>query len=772
MFRHILISTLILCSASVTWSQNSFRFDDNWKFSREVPDLGPDAPDNFDPVCVDFDDKDWRTLDLPHDWSIECDFDAKAPAGADGGYLATGKAIYRKSFRLPKGFEGKRVRLYFEGVYMNSSVFVNSEYVGGHPYGYNSFAVDITDQLKTNGENLVAVMVDNSQQKNCRWYSGSGIYRHVWLQYMDDHTICDPWKLYVRTEKIYGIDKQGIKADSAAIRISYEGREDEVRMLRDVALWSPEHPALYDLKVGELTVEWGIREITYSVQNGLKLNGQPIILNGGCLHHDNGILGAAAFDRAEWRKVELMKAGGFNAARTSHNPPSPEFLRACDHLGLLVIDEIFDGLREEKNSYDYHTLYDEWWQNDVESMVRRDRNHPSVFCWSTGNEVMERKKIEIVTTTRKIADLMHQLDPSRPVTQALASWDSDWEIYDPLAAVLDIAGYNYMIHKHAEDHQRVPGRVIMHTESYPRDAASNWKCVTENPYILGDFVWTALDYVGESGIGVWHYPGENQGEHYQGEHYPWHGAYCGDIDVTGWRKPISHYRDILYNEGDGHRIAMGVREPDGYHGAIHETSWSVWPTWESWTWPGYEGKDITVDVYSRYPKVRLYLNEQLIGEKPTGKDEAYLASFTLPYQIGTLRSVGITADGQEDIANEQILKTAGKPFGIRLTPDKKQMSADGQDLVFITIEIVDSEGNVVPEAECDITVELKGTDAKLQAIGSANMHNSHLNYTDPNSQTWKGRCLAIVRAGHKRGNVNVTVYGETLKGASVKIQTK
>ena len=291
---------------------------------------------------------------------------------------------------------------------------------------------------------------------------------------------------------------------------------------------------------------------------------------------------------------------------------------------MLVIDEAFDGWRDEKNKYDYSTLFDKYWQQDVDAMVLRDRRHPSIISWSIGNEVIERKKLEVVTTAHKLASEVHRYD-ARPVTSALASWDKDWEIYDPLAAQLDVTGYNYMIHKSATDHQRVPDRIMWQTESYPKDAFQNWAKVNDHDYIIGDFVWTGIDYLGESGIGRWWYDGDVAGEHYQRPLYPWHAAHCGDIDLTGWRKPISHYRSMLYN--DTEKLYLAVKEPDGYKGKIRTGLWAVWPTWESWNWPGHEGKDIEVEVYSKYPKARLLLNDKVIAEKEVNRLTEFKAVF-------------------------------------------------------------------------------------------------------------------------------------------------
>ncbi len=718
------------------------------------------------------DSAQWRTVCLPHDWSIEGAFDKEAPAGNDGGYLPTGKGWYRKEFRVESSaLRDKTLRLYFEGVYMNSEVYMNGQRAGGHPYGYSSFFVDITPYVRM-GNNEVEVRVDNSQQKNCRWYSGSGIYRHVWLLTTGQRYI-DEWSVSVTTPDIHTVN---IKAEV----VMEDGKRKPIEKtihVENPRLWSPDDPYLYETTLeaeGDvLPVTYGIRTIDYSAEKGLLLNGKPIVLNGGCVHHDNGILGAAAFDDAEYRKVRLMKEAGFNAVRTSHNPPTEAFLRACDELGLLVIDEAFDGWREKKNDYDYSTLIDQWWQEDIRAMVLRDRNHPSIFCWSIGNEVIERKKIEVVKTAHQLAGLCRQLDEQRrPVTSALCSWDSDWDIYDPLAAEHDIVGYNYMIHKSESDHQRVPSRVMVQTESYPRDAWQNYRKVMDYPYIIGDFVWTAIDYLGESGIGRWYYQGDVPGEHWERPLFPWHAAYCGDIDLTGLRKPISHYRSMLYGltpnpspkgegnfkEGNFEQLYMAVREPDGYHGQVKTTVWGTWPTFESWTWPGHEGKPIEVEIYSRHPKVSLYLNDQLVGEKEVNECKAV---FTLPYQPGKLRAEA----GGESV----LLSTAGEAKNIRLTADQKTLQADGQSLAYITVELTDANGILNPNADNELTATVTGP-ATLVAFGNADIKDCD-RYTDNTHKAWKGRALLVVRSTQKKGKVTVTVSGKGLKTATCKLGT-
>ncbi|MBR1485248.1 MAG: DUF4982 domain-containing protein [Prevotella sp.] len=697
-----------------------------------------------------------QSVTLPHDWSIQQRFDREAAAGNDGAYLPTGHGWYRRVLTLGKAYQGKRLRLYFEGVYMNSQVYVNGHLAGGWPYGYSSFWVDVTPYIIIGKKNEVVVSVDNSRQKNCRWYSGSGIYRNVWL-YATPMTHIDEWSVSISTTDTHTVNIKADVVDAKGQRTPLE-RTIHVEKPR---LWSPADPYLYhtELTSGEdrLTVSYGIRTIEYDADRGLLLNGQPLKLNGACLHHDNGILGAAAYDAAEQRKARLMKEAGFNAVRTSHNPPSEAFLRACDELGLLVIDEAFDGWREQKNAHDYHELIDQWWQRDLDAMVCRDRLHPSIFCWSIGNEVIERKKIEIVKTAHLMAEHVRSLDPQRrPITSALAAWDSDWDIYDPLAAEHDIVGYNYMMHKAESDHERVPSRVMMQTESYPRDAWQNYERTMKHPYIVGDFVWTGLDYLGESGIGRWYYSGDPAGEHWTRPLYPWHAAYCGDVDLTGLRKPISHYRSLLWNNTEP--IYIAVQEPDGWQGEVKTTMWGTWPTFESWNWPGWEGKDISVEVYSRQPTVRLYLNDKLVGQQPTKQMKA---TFTVPYTPGTLRAEAGDAT--------TTMQTAGPPAALRLTADKTRLKADGQDLAFVTVEVVDAEGRVVPTADQQLTFKVEGA-GTLMAAGNGDIKDEDP-YFDATHRAWKGRALCVIRTTKKPGKVRLTVSAASLPKTVLTLET-
>lgn len=741
--KKLIVFLTALCSWTVAHAQRQTLFDDNWQFTRNGKTIN---------------------VNLPHDWDV---YEGPNPAtGATkegGGWFPGGKGEYRKTFKTPKA---DIVKLHFEGVYQKAEVYVNGQKAGQHAYGYTPFTIDITPYLKkTSNLNEILVKVNNSEQPNCRWYSGSGIYRHVWLVTTPKRYI-DEWSVQVTTPDIHTVN---IKAEVVMEDGLRKPLEKTIHVEKP-HLWSPDDPYLYHTTIeaeGDvLPVTYGIRTIEVSAEKGFLLNGQKVLINGACLHHDDGVLGAMAFDAAEIRKVRLMKEAGFNLIRTAHNPTTRAFLDACDSIGMLVIGEAFDGWRTAKNPYDYSTLIDSCYREDIHAMVQRDRNHPCVICWSIGNEVIERKDIHVVTTARKLKQAILEMDDTRPVTEALCAWDNDWEIYDPHFEVLDIGGYNYMIHKHESDHQRAPKRVMWQTESYPRDAFKNWALVQEYPYIIGDIVWTGLDYLGESGIGRNYYEGERPGEHWiEGGQPDWHGAYCGDVDITGWRKPISHYREMLWKtqnmpeyewkngqmnstpiEDDG--LYMAVKEPNGYHGKIHQTAWSVWPTWESWNWPSWEGKPIEVEVYTKDPQVKLFLNDKLIDTKNVSQNTEFKAVFTMPYEAGILRAE--TCWGRI-----KTLSTAGEPARLRLTPDRSVITADGQDLAFIVVEVVDKNGNVCHDAAIPCEAIVKGQ-GSLLAFASADLKDREP-YTSPRVTTWKGRALLVVRSTQKKGSIQVSI---------------
>ena len=729
--------------------------------------------------------KDGKTIavDLPHDWDIYTGpFSGKGATGTGGGWFEGGKGEYKKTFATPNA---EVVKLHFEGVYQKAEVFVNGKKAGQHAYGYTPFTVDVTPMLNKD-KNEVLVKVDNSAQPNCRWYSGSGIYRHVWLMTMPKVHIKENG-VFITTPEV-SAQKATVKAEvevvnessaTASATVGIDGSNTQTVSLKageskkveftytinNPRLWSPETPYLYTAEVSlngkkSESVRFGVRSFSFDAENGFILNGKKVLINGACVHHDDGAIGAMAFDAAEIRKVRLMKDAGFNLIRTSHNPTTRAFLDACDSIGMLVIGEAFDGWRTQKTAHDYSELIDSCYREDIHAMVLRDRNHPSIISWSIGNEVIERKEIRVVHTAKLLKNAILECDATRPVTEALCAWDRDWEIYDPHFEVLDIGGYNYMIFKHKEDHKRDPKRVMWQTESYPRDAFRNWAYVNDFQYIVGDMVWTGLDYLGESSIGRYYYKGEREGESWiDGGHPEWHGAYCGDVDITGWRKPISHYRDMLWNGNE--TLYMAVREPNGYIGEIKNTMWSVWPTWESWTWRGWEGKPVEVEVYTKQPEVSLYLNGKLLETKKVSRETEFKAVFTVNYTPGTLRA--------EAGGKSVTLATAGEPAKLRLTTDRKTIKSGGQDLAFITVEVLDKAGNVCPEAAIPCNVTVTGG-ATLMAAASADLKDTEP-YTSPRVTTWKGRAIIVIRSGNNAGMAKVSVKGGKLQGsASVRVE--
>ncbi len=772
--------------------------DQDWKFFLGDP---PGAE------AVAYDAQHWRTVDLPHDWSIEGSIDRSHPMGGGGGFFPAGVGWYRRTFTAPAAWRGKRVHVEFEGVYMNATVYLNGRELGFHPYGYTSFYYDLTSHLNFGGSNLLAVRVDQSRHPNTRWYSGSGIYRHVWLDVTAPIHIA-PWGIFVTSPEVR-TDRARL---SLQARIANDSADSSVVTLRTIIynpaglrvgrarttaaadaqasvemshqivvnrpeLWTPESPSLYRAVttlaaggrvVDELTTTFGIRSLEWSAQKGFLLNGKSVKMVGGCVHHDNGPLGAAAFDRAEERKVRILKEAGFHAVRTAHNPPSPAFLDACDRLGILVIDEAFDCWSRGKTRFDYHLAFEGWWQRDLEAMVLRDRNHPSIVMWSIGNEIPDRANPQGAREAKMLGEYVRKLDPTRPVTCAVNQVPV-WTDTDPFFAQLDIGGYNYNLENHAEDHRRVPSRVMVCLESYPRAAFEYWELVNDHPYIIGDYVWTAMDYLGEAGIGRWYYrdpnnPGE---EARMGSNsvYPWHGSDCGDIDICGFRKAVSHYRNIIWDRGE--KLYLGVRQPVPEGKELYVTRWGVYPVRPSWTWPGMEGRPLEVEIYSRCDSVRLYLNNQLIGEKPTTRAERFRAGFSVSYVPGELRAVGI--QNGKAVA-EAVLRTVGRPVEVRLTADRTMLRADGQDLAFVTVEAVDESRQAHPNADHPVRFTLEGP-GTLAAVGNADM-TSEERYQGTERRLFQGRALVVVRTSTVPGVLTLTARAPGLKPAMLRLESR
>jgi beta-galactosidase len=751
------------------------------------------------------DDSAWRVVDLPHDWSIEMERDPSNPSGVAGGFFPMGRGWYHKTLDVPEAWRGKKVLVEFEGVYMNSHVWLDEHFVGLHPYGYTSFVYDLTPYLRYGKPNVLRVMVDNASQVNSRWYSGSGIYRHVRLLIYEPVHVAH-WGVYVTTPAVSTaeatvhvatrVENEAGETHEVTLRsrlITPDGspagsventatikagrRHEFAQDMRVTAphLWSPDTPVLYRLETevaagGETldsqTTWFGVRSFSVDAENGFVLNGKPLKLKGGCVHHDDGVMGAASYDRSEERKVELHKANGFNAIRCAHNPPAPAFLEACDRLGMLVIDEAFDCWRDGKNPYDYHLAFDAWWQRDIESMVRRDCNHPSVVLWSIGNELMERARPEGFEIARKLADHVRALDPTRPVTAAMCgTWDNQWQWPESAGffAALDVGGYNYQWQQYVSDHAQAPHRVMVGTESFPNEAYENWMSVLDNSFVIGDFVWTSLDYLGESGIGRVHFGGD--GEPFLGQ-YPWHQANCGDLDLCGFKRPQSYYRDMLWQNGDKLYIAVHYPVPPQGGKTPVVTRWG-WPdVGASWTWPGQEGQTFTVDVYSACDKVELFLNGQSLGVQPTTRKEKFTATFEALYAPGALKAVGFLDDQP---AVECVLKTAGLAAHLRLSPDRSIIRAERGDVCFVTVEIVDGEGQMHPDADAEVYFTVKG-EGSLAAVGNADPQSTEL-YRGNQRRTYRGRGLVVVKSNGTQGEIHLRAQADNLDGAEVVIQT-
>ena len=724
-------------------------------------------------------------------------FDAESESGAAQGFTEGGVGWYRKPFALPASLKGKRLSVTFDGVYMDSQVWFNGHLLGTHPYGYTGFSYDLTPYIRLGGaSNLLAVRVDASG-KTSRWYSGAGIYRHVWLTAASPTHIAEAG-VYITTPRVSAkeatvrvrttidgrvkgqsmiltsrvLDARGIVVASVAVDGPFAavtgplGQQFEVARPR---LWSPDTPTLYHL-VSTLTLggkvvdrtetPFGIRSLSFDATHGFLLNGKSLKLRGGCVHHDDGPLGSRTYDRAEERRVALLKAAGFNAIRTSHNPPSPAFLDACDRLGILVMDEAFDCWKYGKNPQDYGRFFDASWKSDIDSMVQRDRNHPSVALWSIGNEIPEQSGPEGGPRAALLAGEVRAQDPSRPVSQAT---NPDADKLEPLLEHLDVVGYNYQAGRFAADHDKHGDRVFAQTESFPNDCFNSWMQVVDHPYVVGDFVWTALDYLGEAGIGRDIYPSEGGG--FVGD-YPYAVSGCGDLDLIGIRKPQSYYRGIVW--GVGPRIAAFTDAVAEGEPGYKVSGWG-WPDDRaSWTWPGTEGKNRTVRVYANTPHVRLLLNGRDLGEKETTRATHDTATYTVPYAPGKLVAVGLDAQGGE--VSRWTLNTAGSASALRLTPERTVLAADGQDLAYIQVEALDASGRLDPNAAALVHFTLAGP-GRIVAVGSGDPRSKE-SFQSPQRRTFRGRCLVILQSSDRAGTLHLTAQADGLKGAAAAVMVR
>jgi len=740
-----------------------------------------------------------RPVHLPHDFSIELPRVPDSRMQRDGGFFQGGEATYRKTFFVPEAWRQGKVLLELEGSYGYTEVTVEGgDLVACNPYGYSSFHADLSAHLQYGAENTLVIDVRNNALPNSRWYSGSGLYRHVWLLTTAGAPYLQPWGVFVTTPLVSAeraelaittatdggpavlrstaLDATGrtvATVDTAA----QDGETRQALTISTPTCWSLTQPYLYALR-SELLVDgavcdtvetpFGIRTIALDPARGLLLNGDVVKLKGGCVHHDCGLLGSAAYDRAEARKVEVLKAAGFNAIRTAHNPPSPAFLGACDRMGMLVIEEAFDCWNMAKTAYDYHLFFGQYWRQDLQAMVVRDRNHPSIIFWSTGNEIAERGgATDGFRVAAELAEVTRALDPTRFVTNALCDnlglKDKDWgAVTAPYAAPLDVVGYNYLYPRYERDLETFPHRYIMGTESAPQQACEHWRLVEQHPRVLGDFVWTSMDYLGEAGIGRAYRPGELSGTH--DAHYPWHQANCGDIDICGRLRPQAYYRMVLWGDRTQPYIAVNRPNDKGEKLAFNFWGWS--DVINGWSFPSCEGYKTYIDVYSPCEEVELLLNGASLGRQPAGTAHRYTASFETTYEPGELKAIGYTA-GQP--VNEQVLHTSGAPAAVALSVDRDTLDAAYGDLAFVTATIIDANGQWVPYATNQLYFTTHGA-GDIAAVGTNNGVSEEM-FVGNTRQAYEGLCTIVLRSNGQRGEIELFAAADGLIPARLVVRT-
>ncbi|RKR84347.1 beta-galactosidase [Mucilaginibacter gracilis] len=784
-------------------------FNQGWKFF-----LGNDSTASK----PGFDDSKWRKLNLPHDWSIEGAFNEKAASTTNEGALPTGIGWYRKTFKLAAASAHQNFAIDFDGVYKNSEVWINGHYLGKRPNGYISFRYNLTPYLHFGSKaNVIAVKVDNSEQPNSRWYSGSGIYRNVWLVSVPaDGIHFAHWGTFITTPKItdkvasvnlnFTINGEPDPREYVLTTVIYDGNGKRIKTLtkdcnltqgstiqvnqsfnmESPQLWSTDHPHLYKVVtklcfislianeppvlVDTYTTTFGIRSFNFDKDKGFSLNGKPLKIHGVCMHHDLGALGAAVNTRAIERQLQILKAMGCNAIRTSHNPPAPEFLDLCDKMGFLVMDEAFDMWAKKKNKFDYYKDWKAWHRVDLIDQIKRDRNHPSVFMWSIGNEIREQFDSSGITIAKELVAIVKFIDPTRPVTSALSENKPDKNfIYQSHA--LDVVGLNYHTEAYADFKKNYPGEKFIATETtsalesrghydalsdttlkWPHNSKSKftdgntdmtvsaydnvaaywgttheetWKIIKKYDFLSGLFVWTGFDYIGEP------------------TPYPWpaRSSYFGIVDLAGFPK------DVYY---------------------MYQSEWTdkrVLHLLPHWNWQ--PGK--VVDVWAYYnnaDEVELFLNDKSLGIKKKQGDDLHVA-WRVPYQPGTLRAVS-RLNGKV-VLTEQI-KTAGKPAKIELIADRKNIKGDGNDLCYITARVLDADGNMVPYADNLLKFSITGP-ATIAGVDNG-QQTSLEPFKGNQHKAFNGLCLLIVQSRQISGKVSVSASSPGLNGVTINLVSK
>ncbi|MBK9991622.1 MAG: DUF4982 domain-containing protein [Verrucomicrobia bacterium] len=814
-----LVTALIAQANLSAAAETSLARDANegWRFIRGEH-VGAEAPA--------FDDSTWMVLDLPHDWSIEPEreidadaakgsHDPATPEGPSVGYFRGGIGWYRLHFNAELTDAEKELELILHGAQQECDIWVNGNHVAFQPHGYIPRVVEIAKHLKRQSrDNVIAIRVSNPES-NTRWYAGSGLYRGVSLRshaplyiptwgvradtvWLNENKALVQLQIEVRnnlaTPEDVALEAEFISPRGertrhplGSLRISPTTTEciNQTIEVSTVAPWSPETPQLYRVNVklfqGDHTFDlaqtaFGIRTIAVDAKTGLLLNGKPMKLFGACLHHDNGLLGAAAFPDAERRRVRLMKASGFNAIRTSHNPPSSAFLDACDEEGVLVIDEFADTWELPKKPNGYQRYFDAHWESDLRSMLARDFNHPSVIMWSIGNEIAERFNPRGIVIGSRLAAFVRSWDARRPITNAINSpWENanlatDWEGNDPAFRFLDVGGYNYAWNHYESDHARFPQRVMVGTESYPHEALENWRLIEAHPYIIGDFVWTGMDHIGESGIGHTEYidssanPETTGLKNWDPMPWPFWVNWSGDLDLIGNKKPQSLYRDVVWRRSP---VEILVHEPIPAGKKEKVGAWG-WPAeLPMWNWSGNERKPLEVSVYSRGGQVRLELNGRMIGEQTIDRSKSITAKFTVPWEPGVL-TAKVIENGKVIAVKE--LRTSGVPKRLRAVAEVTRAPTSRSSLVFVRIEILDETGAVVTDAAVDLTASVVG-EAELKAFGSANPEDPR-SFLDNQATSFRGHALAILRSTGKLGKAQINLSAPGLEPTSLTIDFK
>ena len=787
--RIAVIMLPLLLACTICWGAERLHqsFDFDWRFTLAAP-AGAEAPG--------FDDSAWTSVQLPHDWSMTLPYLSPEEGGKGSmGFMQGGLGWYRKTFAVPTAWKGRRVSLEFDGVYHRATVYVNGREVGFHPYGYTAFAYDITDYLIPGGENLVAVRVDHSDCPTSRWYSGSGIYRHVWLNVTDPVHV-GLWGTYVTTPAV-SAEQASVRVETTvendlsrpvAVSLGSELRSPSGRVVARRAseaalpaagreaviqeftvdvpeLWDLDSPQLYTLVttvrrggkvVDRYETPFGIRDIRFDPDKGFFLNGRSVKMKGGDIHQDAGSLGAAIPDRAQERRVRLMKDTGFNAIRCSHNPPAREFLDACDRLGMLVIDESFD---KWKFGY-YAEWYDDWWAKDLASMVIRDRNHPSVVLWSVGNETMEQGD-KTGAGAARLAALRaecERLDPSRKVAVTTAPDYNRTFDKNGFNAAVEVVGYNYQEPFFDSDHAQFPDRIIYGSEVFPYYSAGRermreyiernpWYDYASRDFIFGYFMWAAIDYWGES------------------SGWPSKGWPTGIYDVCMREKPSAGFFRAVWKEDPVVRLAV---EDPSLPLDRGKDMWT-WPLLAShWNFPRHDNPQmVELDVFTNCDEVELFVNDVSLGRRRTADFPNNTIKWRTPYKPGSVVARGYR-DGVEVAVDE--LRTAGDAVAIRLRADRTDLAADGQDLSHIDIELVDAQGLVVPDADRPVRVRVEGA-GRFLCMDNGDTADAGAQLR-PDKPSCFGRALAVVQAGRAAGALRVTASADGLPDAELLLIVK